>query len=190
MRLFLTLALFLALGLAPIAQSQAGFIFEAKQVGSDIHVTVTGSLNVSSPAFVFPNASGVAASANTSSVAVGAGNYDQYTFIGVTGPATVAATNVGLASSASGNMVGFAVSGSNLLLYVPVGYSGGAVNSTAVFANKTYADFGWYANPAAAQKVWTLGNGDTITAIPEPATGTVLLAGIAGLATFVRRRRG
>lgn len=187
MRLFLTLALFLALGLAPIAQSQAGFIFEAMQVGSDIHVTVTGSLNVSSPAFVFPNASGVAASANTSSVAVGAGNYDQYTFIGVTGPATVAATNVGLASSSTGNLVGFAVSGSNLLLYVPVGYSGGAVNSTAVFANKTYADFGWY---SASPKVWTLGNGDTITAVPEPATGSVLLAGIAGLATFVRRRRG
>ncbi len=187
MRLLLQAALFLGMGLIPIAQSQAGFIFEAQQVGSDIVVTVTGSIDLTG-AFNAGSGSSLNASTGTSFAYVGSGSYDVRLLNFTSGPTTVTATSIPTATSTTGGFAGFnLLSGTALTVYVPQGYtSGSPITASATFANKTYADFGWY---AATPKVWTLSNGDTITAVPEPTTGSVLLSGVAGIVAFARRRR-
>jgi len=166
----------------------AGFIFNAQQIGSDIKVTFSGTLDTTG---LLPSGSAtIAPSAGSNYVYVGptATNAAFFGAASVSGPATVTNIPFATASSSSGSTVGFLrTSNTTMLLYLPTGYvSGSFISGSSTFANKTYADFGWF---AAAPKVWTLGNGDTITAVPEPGSLAVVSGLVAGLSVLSRRRR-
>jgi hypothetical protein len=178
------------------AQANASVIFTLQQVGDDVIMTGSGSLDLTgfTPNLTFsidPQLS------SKSFFLVGAKGASFTEYDGpITGPTSIGPGDWHpvLADSGTGDLFGMGFGpGSPQSIPLPVGYvSGQPLSGTATYVHKLL--FGGVITPGTY--VWTLGNGDTITlkaidpfpaTVPEPTTLSLVATGCLGLAS--RRRR-
>lgn len=190
-----------ALGVAALVCSvtaQAAYTVTLNQVGADVVMTGSGSLNLGASGALSPAAQPTGVAPTTAALVVGASGVADIYAITVTGPTSFGPGGTTLASGA-GPIAG--ITGTGGLLAVPPGYiSGSPVGaSSATFTGQTLAGLG--ATPGTY--VWTWGSGptaDSFTLIVGAATniptlsewGTIFLAALLGMLGFatLRRRRG
>lgn len=202
MRSWKTIAVLLA-GLFCAGSAQAGVIFTVKEVGADLQIKVSGSINTSgwSMQSITPSNPFL----RQDSIAVGTGPMQRVD--GPTQAVSGGASNTAVfptlgwgyyqpvAGSATGSLVHFQQNGfGGWILYLPANYvSGSPLSGSAVYANLSYASLGIVKN----QTYWTwhldgIPGSDaksvTVWATPEPASMAMWGIGAAG-AAFVRRRR-
>ena len=190
------------------APTQAAVVVTIKQMGSDVKVEGSGTLNIGSlgSAGDIDLSAGITAG-NLSSdypayVAVGSTASQLLTQYSIPGsPFTLGTGNFRLASVGSGDK--FAIysprSGTLVYLAVPKGYvSGSSLSGESFFYNTTLAGLGlttgtfvWTWGSDASADSFTLKIGETTTAppVPLPAAAWLLLSGLAGLGVVGRRKR-
>jgi hypothetical protein len=194
---------------AAFQPAQAGIVVTASQSGSNVVLTVSGSLNLAglgTPSAGILDTLAVSGTApreippvGTLSILGGGGSignsFDQYEILGDMFAGQFPFTNMSGETNASsqfgtGGFVVTAISGlGSTVLGVPAGYVSNSpiasYNLTATYNNLTLADFGWfYSNP----RTLTLPNGDTIVAVPEP-THMVFVAGVGAALGAWRLRK-
>lgn len=187
--LILATASVLAPGLA-----QAGIMININQVGADVVVTGSGTLDTTGLTIVALNFAAVPdltpnlgfailGSANGSGAGVG---IDEYA--GATGPASFGPGRQTNPSFGSGDPFGLAMQGQfQGEIFVPRGYSGGPLSATDTYANATFSSLGL----TPGTYIYTLPN-DTLTVnvVPEPSTlVSATVAVLAGVGVLWRRRR-
>jgi hypothetical protein len=193
-----TRAIILAAGFATTAfgyapRAQASVIVTMEEVGSDVVLMGSGSLNLAGLSFfatetidsiVFPSVGVFGVGPNIALVDI---------YSGVTGPSNFGSGTYTVSDSGSGDTFSIDSAG-QFLLDVPTGYTGGALSGSSTYANSTFASLG----VTPGTYVWTWGNSDlhdsltleietTPTGVPEPAT--TLLLGLPIAATMLARRR-
>ena len=183
-------ALFLGLAGAP-GRAHAAFTLTLQQVGNDVTLTGSGTINLSALEFA-GNASAQASIRPELAVIYGGptngATTDEYVGGGFSGPASFGNGGFRLASSGSGGTVG--VLGAYGYLLVPAGYiSGTPVTESATFANQSFASLGF--TPGTYTYTWGSGataDSLTVSGVPEPATwlGGALLA-LSGAGAWRRR---
>lgn len=177
--------------LAIAAPSRAAFVFSLTEVGSDVQITGSGSLNLSaltvgsagpsSPAFTVPSEAFLSAG----------GGQAAGSFSGITGPASF---GVGPFSGFAGVTAGqpVAIDGSRGTIQVPFSYvSDAALTNSATFQNQTFASLGL----SPGSYVYTWGSGGsadslTINIVPEPSTLVLSIVGLVGALVLLKRRKG
>lgn len=178
-----------ALACFALSPAQAGLVFTFAEVGSDVVMTATGSVDLTD-LNADTNANW---SAGNNGVQSGASR-NEYVATGVAGATTTpyrtTFTTVGgsfgeiaflAPSSVSGDIAGFLDGPATDFVWVPAGYvSGTALNGTSTFNNTTFAGMGLI--PGNYTWSWNGSSPDTITvavpAVPEPST--LALCGVAG----------
>jgi hypothetical protein len=125
-------------------------------------------------------------------IGTGRGGQTENGYAGITGPTSFGDTLSTGASSSTGDP--FALQLTNMVVYVPVGYtSGTAINSTATWAFKTLSDL----ELTVGNYVFTTPH-DTINlyvgqaapaAVPEPGTLGVMFGGLTLVGAAMRRKR-
>jgi len=178
-------------GLALTApQAHAGFIATIQQVGSDVVITGSGTINTTALTFelegplgpeVFPSDTGVFLGTPYGSVGYYAGT--------LAGPSSFGGGGSTIGSSSSGSDVGTWGTHNTDPIAVPLGYvSGSPLSASDTFSNTTIAGLGI----TPGTYIWTWGSGPTadffeITTTPEPTS--VVLVGSAMLGLLALRRR-
>jgi hypothetical protein len=176
-------------------QAHAGFIATIEQVGSDVVMTGSGTINTagltldtnaSTPGFVYPTFPAILF--NDTSPAT----FTIYSMT-TTGPSAFGTTGDRLASSGNGDVVGFESGIGQIAL--PVGYtSGGFLSDSMTFTSTTIAALG--ITPGTYTWTWgSAGNGTAdffevttnTSSVPEPTS--VVLVGNAMLGLLALRRR-
>ena len=172
--------------LAGAGTAEAGILFDVQEVGNDVQMTLSGSLNLGATL----GYGGVAANTtpffvpNTGYMTNGDQQSDYYlvnAWTGIYGTGGFQTWDY-----TSGDRVAMF---SNPAIGVPLGYTSGTeLSGTSTKFNATFASLGM----TPGEYVNTLVNGDvqdTVTIwIGVPAPGALALLGIAGLATRRRRR--
>jgi hypothetical protein len=184
------------IGYGPMAQ--AAYTVTLAQVGTDVVATGGGTIDLTGLSLVVSGAV-TNASVQSSLGLIITGPIvdtpiDIYT--GFAGPMSFGNSPSGVegltsASSGSGNVV--EIIGAFNDLAVPSGYvSGSSLSDMSTYDNQTLASlevtpgtYVWTWGPTALDDTFTL---DIPAAVPEPASLTLLVAGLTGLA-FLRRRR-
>ncbi len=179
--------------------SQAAVVITIAQVGPDVVVTTTGTLDTTGFT-IFGGGGSNQATLSASVIRLGyAASVTDFTpGVGVSGPSTnfsfiSGSTNVAT-TAANGDVFAFFPSGGSATIVLPENYaSNSPLSNTIVWTNTTLAG----PNPAGLNitglvpndYVWTLANGDTITisVIPEPSRGLLALLGVGAI--VLRRRR-
>jgi hypothetical protein len=191
------------LGIATLAvftvaapQARAGFIATVQQVGSNVVITGTGSLNTTALSVTATGDSyfaGVNPNFPALNIGAGLGGTTEL-FGGITGPTafgTCCGVTFETASSNTGNIAGINNNG-GLVLMVPQGYVSGTVFSDSdTFLSETIAGLGI----TPGTYTWSWGTGPTAdffelsvgASTPEPAS--VVLVGSAMLGLLALRRR-
>jgi hypothetical protein len=185
--------------------AQAGLIFFVEEVGSNIKITASGSLDTTGwtsgnqpPGVTFLRQERVMVGTSAPS-GTGFIEFGPLTSFSVSGGAS--STNVfpslgtGFYSAAShsGDLAGMRFDGSAFRVMAPVGYSSGnSISGTATFNNLSLTSLGM--NSGTTWKWYFGANGDegkslTITAVPEPGSLIVVSGLVAGLSVLSRRRR-
>jgi hypothetical protein len=166
--------------------AQAAFVMTIQEVGSDVDVFGSGSINLTALTGVGSSGSAGAIIPVFATIVSGSGAADVYE--GLSGPTSFGSgTGADPASSTSGQAVG--IGDAALDFFVPSGYvSGTSISSAMAFSGQTLASLG--ATPGTY--VWTWGEGVdadsfTLDIIPEPVS--VLLFGLPVAATMLVRRR-
>lgn len=179
----------LTLATLPMA-SNAMVIIQAQQVGNDVVLTGSGSLNITGATGQNSTLSLADARINPSTsalrpVASPAGTNTSYLFAS-TNPSYGSG---GLSFPDSVNVTDDWVAINGSRVYVPFGYSSGdPINFTMTFNNTDIATLGL---DQVNKYTWTItGSGDAIivSAIPEPST-YIAIGGFAALGLFIWRRR-
>lgn len=178
--------------------TQAGLIFTFAEVGSDVVMTATGSLDLTN-LNAQTNASW---RAQDNGVQSGASS-NEYVASGVAGdsttPYTTTFTTAGgsfgeraflAPSSVSGGIAGFLDGPGTDFVWVPAGYvSGSPLNATSTFNSTTLAGMGLI--PGNYTWSWSGSSPDTITVSVVPEPGSLAFFGAAALAVvgFAGARR-
>ena len=184
------------LGIAALAaftitapQAHAGFIATVQQVGSDVVITGSGTLNTNALVLLSGTGTSTIPAINPSNGTLNlSGGLDQL-FGTIVGPASFGSGGLLVASSFTGDAAGTnAFFGRSII--VPLGYvSGAALSDSDTFNSTTIAGLGI----TPGTYVWTWGTGqnadffEITTNAPEPAS--ILLVGSAMLALLTLRRR-
>jgi hypothetical protein len=174
--------------------SHAAVTITLQEQGNDVVATASGNLNLAALTLsagtntqggaIVPAVSVISLGPVQTSVA-----YDDYR--GATGPSSFGTGFGAFPTAFSGDFV--ATSGTSSIR-VPVGYSGGSINSTATWANTDFATLG----VTPGDYVWSWGSGanaDTLTLsagtpVPEPSTWALGAFALAcGGWQLTRRRR-
>ena len=177
------------------ARSEAGLVFTMDQVGSDVVVTVSGTVNtagLTKTTETAPNlgaiwpSTGLLWIAGSTQTPPGTDIYES-----IIGPASFGGGGVALATSGSGDEV--VLDGADGILQVPKDYiSGTAISGTMTFAGTTIAGLG----ATQGTYTWTWGSGAdadfaTLNVVPEP--GSLALFGLSalgvGLIAYRRRKK-
>lgn len=174
------------------APAQAVVTFTFAQVGNDVVLTGSGSLNLSSALFVGnPTADGFV-NPSGGSLAVGGGISRVGDSYRLTSPSVIFGTG-GVVNGTPDLLFLFGLQASALgtgFVYVPLGYfSGAPLFGSTTFANQTFASLGL----TAGTYNFSIPN-DTIRivvpgAVPEPSTWAMMLIGFGGIGYSMRRRR-
>jgi hypothetical protein len=173
--------------------AQATFIETITQVGSNVVVAGSGTLNLSGLTydesftgqypFIFPNLPAIVTGAK--------GSVDAYGHVGefTTAPTSLGSGSSTLASSGNGDVVGIEISE----LYVPEGYvSGDPLSGSSTYDDATFSSLGF----TPGYYVWSWGDGDsltlsvgTVSPTPEPTAFALFGPGILGLAGLIGVQR-
>ena len=172
--------------LAGAGTADAGILFDVQEVGNDVQMTLSGSLNLDATLGYGGIATNTTAFFYPAGALMTNGN-QQSDYYNVTAWTAVFGTgDFQTWDYTSGDRVAMF---SNPAIGVPLGYvSGSALSGASTKYNATFASLGM----TPGEYVNTLVNGgveDTVTIwIGVPAPGALALFGIAGLATRRRRR--
>lgn len=176
----------LLLLVAAPGRSHAAFLLTLTQVGGNVVVNGTGTLNLT--ALTLASSAPFSASIAPSSALLVLGSGEGSVYSGATGPTSFGSGNQVFASSSTGSTVGLVGS---YYLAVPQGYgTGNSLSSTATFDGASFASLGF--TPGTYVYTWGTGvNADSLTitgVVPEPSSGALLRLGVAGLGLTLRRR--
>ena len=178
---------------APLAN--AAYIASIQQVGSNVVVTGSGSINLTALIPGGPGSLRGACEGNDATLEIGPSvNTSASGYLGFTGPATFGTGGDFVATSGSGDMMGisnFSIPGLiPVELFVPAGYvTGSSLSDTSTFSGQTLSSLGL----TLGTYTYNWGTGATAdtftvqvgTAVPEPASLSLL--GIGGLGLLRRR---
>jgi hypothetical protein len=188
--------LVLALLLGGAGQARAAFIVTFSQDGANVDASGSGSFNLSAltsagPIGVNPLVRPQSAWFETGQRTDPTFSADQYS--GITGPGSFGPGGITNANSFSGSIVGLFLGD----LLVPLGYTSNQnITTAATWNNATISSLGltpgtytytWGSGPTADSL--TVRVNPAATAVPEPASLTLLAIGAAGLAGYGWRKR-
>jgi MYXO-CTERM domain-containing protein len=188
----------LAVMLSASVPAQAAFVFNLQEVGPDVVLSGSGTLNLAGLSLV--PVGGIAACGISPSflgAIVGSTTCTPVeVYSGFSGPTSFGSGIGTLASSGSGDTFGIVEAFAPSFL-VPAGYvSGGLLSGTATFAGQTLASLGatvgtytWTWGSGATADSMTLNVGSSITAVPEPSAYALALAGLGVLGFWGRRQK-
>ena len=178
------------------APAQAVVTLTFAQVGNDVVLTSSGSLNLTNAVFIgniqasgFVNPSG-------GSLAVGGGISNIGEAHRLTSPAVTFGTGGFLDGTPDVGLL-FGLQASTLgtgFVYVPQGYvNGSALSGSTTFANRTFTSLGLTAGTynfsIPSDTITLIVPGTGAGAVPEPSTWAMMLIGFGGIGYSMRRRR-
>ncbi len=202
----LVLGATLSLGIAA-APASAAYVVDITQVGNDVFVTGSGSINLAGLGNPGGGTTPIDAVLGASFGYLHVGSSPDQAYSGtVTGPSNFGTNVTGgytVATSATGDVVGFNVQNDQTgtrFIIVPNGYVSGTDlgTSTATYEDETFADLHLI---AGTSYTWTWGTGqnldsftvnvEQVAAVPEPSTWAMMIFGFAGVGFLAyRRKRG
>jgi hypothetical protein len=176
---------------AAFQPAEASFIFYAEQVGANVVITGTGSINTSTfltfgiPSFNYQG------EVQTQRITSGIGTGTSNTFLaGNSGDSTVSLSSF-VANVSSGPGIDFQAASGIYTVPASIG-SGVPFGNSATYNNRTLADFGWtagtYANPTV-NKTFTLTNAETIQIVSVPEPTQMVSVAVVGAAYGAWRLR-
>jgi hypothetical protein len=168
--------------------ANAALTIDVNQQGSDVVVSVGGTLSLDGLTFAGPTVSDNQISPAIGFLATGTPDGSALSaYSGFSGPGQFGSGGFTDASSGTGDV--FALNAGPGFVLVPSGFiTGSAIDSGATFSNATFASLGL----TAGQYVYT-SRGNTITlnigpaSVPEPASWAMMLIGFGGMGFTLRR---
>ncbi len=189
--------------LAASLPSHAAFVFNLQEVGPDVVLSGSGTLNLAGLSFL-GSAFARPALSSTSGIAFVGGSpspgspssFDVYGFVNST-PGSFGTGLFTFSNSASGDAFGFRFRADAGELWAPSGYtSGSLLAGTATFAGQTLSSLGatigtytWTWGSGATADSMTLNVGSSITPVPEPSAYALALTGLGVLGFWGRRQK-
>ena len=186
-------------GLYLPSQAHAAYIAVITQVGPDVVVTGAGAINLAGLTYRPPQSGPIdQASAYMSAhgglLEIGPLSLtDVRKYSGISGPTAFGTGHTFYPTTGSGDLVDIVGSFAIPILDVPLNYvSGGPLNATDTYANRTLASMGL----TLGTYVWTWGSGPTAdsytltisaSSVPEPASAGLIA--VAGVGLLARRRK-